>query len=347
MALARLRLPTPQEIHGDTALIARVAGVLYAAGAMLVAGSLLLPHPRQGDDVAVVGIAITAALGAVLLFVFARRIPSWLIQVVIGLGSALIALCVYFAGQPGAYAAMFVWVVLVSGFFFPGRRTALQVAWLLAVYAVVLFSIPSTGYSPLTRLLLTAFAFGTAAAVVSWLSSAITRRVEDSESLARTDPLTGIANRRWLDRELTRELAFAERHRAPLSAAIIDLDDLKVFNDEHGHLAGDRLLVSAVAAWQEVIRPSDFLARVGGDEFMLLMADCPAEAGMAVLARVRAATPQGSSCSAGLAVWDETETAFELFERADAALYAAKRGGGDQTVIVAKDDSREVANAPS
>jgi GGDEF domain-containing protein len=80
---------------------------------------------------------------------------------------------------------------------------------------------------------------------------------------------------------------------------------------------------------------------------MLLMADCPAEAGMAVLARVRAATPQGSSCSAGLAVWDETETAFELIERADAALYAAKRGGGDQTVIVGKDDSREVAKAPS
>jgi diguanylate cyclase (GGDEF)-like protein len=346
MARARLRFPTPQEIHGDTGLIARVAGVLYAAGAVLVAASLLLPHPPQSKDGAILAIAGTAALVAALMFALARRLPSWLLQVVMGLGSALISLCVYFAGQPSAYVAMFVWVVLLSAFFFPGRRTALQMAWLLAVYAAVLYSIPSTGYSPLTRLLLTGFAFGTAAAVVSWLSDATNRRVVDSESRARTDPLTGIANRRWLDQELERELAWAKRHQAPLSAAIIDLDELKAFNDEHGHLAGDRLLISAVAAWQEVIRPSDFLARIGGDEFMLLMPDCPAEAGMGVLVRMRAATPHGSSCSTGLAVWDEHESAFELFERADAALYAAKRGGGDQTVVVTKDDSTEAVSAP-
>jgi hypothetical protein len=104
-------------------------------------------------------------------------------------------------------------VLLVSGFFFPDRRTAVQVAWLLAVYAVVLFSIPDLGYSPLTRLLLTGFAFGTAAAVVSWLSESINRRVEVSESRARTDPLTGIANRRWLDKELRRELAWGKAPR--------------------------------------------------------------------------------------------------------------------------------------
>jgi diguanylate cyclase (GGDEF)-like protein len=345
MAQARLKLPAPQEIHGDTTLIARVVGALYAAGAVLVAGSLLLPHPPDSNDGGILAIAVTAGLVAALLFVFAGRLPAWLLQVVIGLGSALIALSVYFAGQPSAYVTMFVWVVLVSGFFFPGLRTALQVAWLLGVYAVVLYAIPSTGYSILTRVVLTGFAFGTAAAVASWLSSATTRRVEDSESLARTDPLTGIANRRWLDRELTRELAWARRHQAPLSAAIIDLDGLKAFNDEHGHLAGDGLLVSSVAAWQDVIRPSDFLARVGGDEFMLLMPDCPAQDGMAVLSRVRAATPDGS-CSTGLAVWDESESALELFERADAALYAAKRGGGDQTVVVTKDDSREALSTP-
>jgi diguanylate cyclase (GGDEF)-like protein len=345
MAHPRLRLPTPQEIHGDTGLIARVIGALYAAGAVLVFASLILPHPAPGNDGGVVACAVGATILAAALFAFARRLPSWLLQVVIALGSALISLCVYFAGQPSAYVTMFVWIVLVSGFFFPGRRAALQLAWLLAVYGVVLYSIPSTGYSVLTRLLLTGFAFGTAAAVASWLSHATTRRVEDSESLARTDPLTGIANRRWLDRELTRELAWAKRHGAPLSAAIIDLDGLKAYNDEYGHLAGDRLLVSAVSAWQEVIRPSDFLARVGGDEFMLLMPDCTAEAGMSVLSRVRAATPEESTCSTGLAVWDESESALELFERADAALYAAKRGGGDQTVVVTKDDSRETVKA--
>ncbi|HEX3563021.1 MAG TPA: GGDEF domain-containing protein, partial [Solirubrobacterales bacterium] len=298
----RLRLPTPQEIHGDTGLIARVIGVLYGAGAVLVVLSLLLPHPSHSNDGAILAIAGAAAAVATLLFVLARRLPAWLLQVVVGLGSVLISLCVYFAGQPSAYVAMFIWVILVSAFFFPGRRTVAQLAWLFAVYGVVLYSIPANGYSPLTRLVLTAIAFATAAAVVSWLSNATNRRVEVSESRARTDPLTGIANRRWLDQELARELAFSRRHGAPLCAAIIDVDDLKRFNDERGHLAGDRLLVSAVAAWQEVIRPSDILARVGGDEFMLVMPDCSAESGLAVLARVRGVTPNGSSCSAGLAV---------------------------------------------
>jgi diguanylate cyclase (GGDEF) domain len=334
MAQSRLRLPTPQEIHGDTGLIGRVIGVLYGAGAILVAVSLLLPHPAPGNDGAIMAIAGIAALGSALLLALARRLPAWVLQVAIGFGSVLISLCVYFAGQPSAYVAMFIWVVLVSSFFFPGRRTVAQVAWLLAVYTAVLYSIPSTGYSPLTRLLLTAIAFGTAAAVVSWLSNATNRRFELSESRARTDPLTGIANRRWLDQELARELAWARRHGAPLCAAIIDLDDLKRFNDEHGHLAGDRLLVSAVSAWQEAVRPSDFFARVGGDEFMLVMPDCSAESGLAVLARVRGATPSGSSCSAGLAVWNEQESALELFERADAALYAAKRDRRDQTALL-------------
>jgi diguanylate cyclase (GGDEF)-like protein len=344
MTPARLRLPTPQEIHGDTGLIARVIAVLYGAGAVLVALSLLLPHPSHSNDVGILAIAGAAAAVATLLFGLAGRVPARLLQVVIGLGSVLISLCVYFAGQPSAYVAMFIWVILVSAFFFPGRRTVAQLVWLFAVYAAVLYSIPPNGYSPLTRLLLTAIAFGTAAAVVSWLSNATNRRVEVSESRARTDPLTGIANRRWLDQELGRELAFARRHGAPLCAAIIDLDDLKRYNDERGHLAGDSLLVSAVEAWQAVIRPTDFLARVGGDEFMLLMPDCPAESGMAVLARVRAATPDGSSCSAGLTVWDELESALELFERADAALYAAKRDGGDRTILLPTEES--LVNAP-
>jgi diguanylate cyclase (GGDEF)-like protein len=332
MAMSRLRLPTPQEVHGDTGLIARVIAALYASGAVLVTASLLLPHPSDSEDIGILAIAATAAIVATLLWVFARRLPAWLLQVTIALGSVLISLAVYFAGQPSAYVAMFIWVVLGSGFFFPGRRTALQVAWLLTTYGIVLFSIPDTGYSPFTRLFLTAIAYGTAAAVVSWLSLSINRRVEVSESRARTDPLTGIANRRWLGEELSRELAWARRHEAPLCAALIDIDDLKVYNDQHGHLAGDHLIVSAVDAWRAAVRPSDFLARVGGDEFMLLMPDCSVESAQAVLQRIRGATPDETSCSAGLARWDGVEGALELFNRADAGLNEAKHGGGDRTV---------------
>lgn len=335
MAKPWLKLPTPQEVHDDAGLTARVIGVLYGAGAALVAASLVLPHPSDSNDGGIVGIAVTAAIVAGLLWALAWRLPPWLLQVTIGLGSVLISLCVYFAGQPSAYVSMFIWVVLASGFFFPGRRTAIQVAWLVAIYGVVLFSIPDNGYSPVTRLLLTGFAFGTAAGVVSWLSESLNRRVQASESRARTDPLTGIANRRWLDEELTRELTWAQRHGVPLCAALIDIDDLKAFNDKYGHLAGDHLIVSAVEAWRGAIRPSDFLARVGGDEFLLLMPDCRAESAQAVIDRVRKATPDETSCSAGLALWNGMEDALELFNRADAALYAAKHNGGDRTVQLA------------
>ena len=335
MAVSWLKLPTPQEVHDDTGLTARVIGVLYGAGAVLVAASLFLPHPSDGNDSGIVAIAVTAAIVAALLWILAGRLAPLILQVTIALGSVLISLCVYFAEQPSAYVAMFIWVVLASGFFFPGRRTAVQMAWLLLTYGIVLFSIPDSGYSPVTRLLLTGFAYGTAAAVVSWLSLSLLRRVEASESRARTDPLTGIANRRWLHEELTRELAWARRHGVPMCAALIDIDDLKGYNDKHGHLAGDRLIITAVEAWRGAIRPSDFLARVGGDEFMLLMPDCPAESAQAVIDRVRKSTPEDSSCSAGLALWNGVEGPLELFNRADAALYAAKHDGGNRTVQLA------------
>jgi diguanylate cyclase (GGDEF)-like protein len=335
MAPRWLRLPDPQEALGDTGLISRVIGVLYGAGAVLIVVSLLLPHPSGSNDPAIFAIAGAAGLVCLALLMAGSRVPRIALQLVIAFGSVLIGLCIYFAGQPGVYGSMFVWVVLASAFFFPGLSTVLQVVWLLAIDAAALYAIPTTGFSPLTRLLLTAIVFGTSAAVVSWLSEATNRRVEASESRARTDPLTGVANRRWLDEEMARELAWAQRHGTPLCTAIIDVDDLKLFNDEHGHLAGDRLLVSAVTAWREVIRPSDFIARVGGDEFMLLMPDCSVESGKAILARVQTATPDGTTCSAGLALWDGAESSVELFDRADQALYTAKQSGGDRSALVA------------
>jgi diguanylate cyclase (GGDEF)-like protein len=344
MAPRWLRLPDPQEAHDDTGLIARVVGVLYGAGAWLIVISLLLPHPEKSNDAAIYAIAVTAGLICLALFFVGHRLPALALQLVIALGSVLIGLCVYFAGQPSVYGSMYVWVVLSSAFFFPGRSTLFQVIWLLAVDAVAVYSLPSSGFSPLTQLLLSAIVFGTAAAVVSWLSESTNRRVEASESRARTDPLTGIANRRWLDEEVSRELTWARRHGTPLCAAILDLDDLKRFNDEHGHAAGDRLLVSAVTAWTEAIRPSDLIARVGGDEFMVLMPDCSAESSKTVLARLQAATPSGASCSAGLALWDGVESTDQLFQRADQALYAAKKGGGAQVVFI--DERPGVPTAP-
>jgi diguanylate cyclase (GGDEF)-like protein len=158
----------------------------------------------------------------------------------------------------------------------------------------------------------------------------VERQARQVRELARRDELTGLPNRRAWNDELPRALEQARRGGAPVTVALIDLDRFKAFNDTHGHPAGDRLLKAAAAAWHETLRSVDVLARYGGEEFIVLLPDAGAGPAREVLTRMLAATPQGQTFSAGLAVWDATETSDELIERADAALYAAKAAGRDR-----------------
>jgi len=155
--------------------------------------------------------------------------------------------------------------------------------------------------------------------------AALTEQVGELSRLARTDPLTGLANRRGWDEQLDRELAQAKRSGRPVSVALLDLDDFKGFNDGHGHQAGDRLLVAAAAAWQGQLRDGDVLCRWGGDEFAALLPDCPEGAAHEIIARVTPTTPSLQSCAAGIAAWDGAETSDQLVGRADAELLKRKR----------------------
>ncbi|HEX7254558.1 MAG TPA: GGDEF domain-containing protein [Gaiellaceae bacterium] len=152
------------------------------------------------------------------------------------------------------------------------------------------------------------------------------------QETARTDDLTGLPNRRAWDEELPRELARAARDARAVCVAMLDLDRFKRFNDDRGHQAGDRLLKQAAAAWSSQLRASDMLARYGGEEFSLLLPGCTLDGAQTLVQRLRASMPDGETVSAGIACWDETETAEEFVGRADAALYAAKRGGRNRLV---------------
>jgi diguanylate cyclase (GGDEF)-like protein len=154
------------------------------------------------------------------------------------------------------------------------------------------------------------------------------------ESIARTDDLTGLPNRRSWEEELPREVLRANRQHRPLCVAMVDLDHFKRFNDERGHQAGDRLLKHAAAAWSGELRGTDFLARYGGEEFALALPSCPPDEAKVVVERLRAATPEEQTCSAGIAHWDGEESAGDLLGRADAALYEAKRRGRNVSVSV-------------
>jgi diguanylate cyclase (GGDEF)-like protein len=158
------------------------------------------------------------------------------------------------------------------------------------------------------------------------------RLLSQLQAVARTDDLTGLPNRRAWEEELPRELARAARDSRPVCVAMLDLDRFKRFNDDRGHQAGDRLLKQAASAWASQLRSSDMLARYGGEEFSLLLPGCSLEGAQALVQRLRTNMPDGETVSAGIACWDETESADEFVGRADTALYAAKRGGRDRLV---------------
>ena len=152
-------------------------------------------------------------------------------------------------------------------------------------------------------------------------------------SAAERDSLTGLANRRRWDEAITAEVARAARSGEPLSLAMIDLDHFKHYNDTHGHLGGDALLREFAAAAAGCLREVDVLARWGGEEFVVALPGCTAQAAAVVADRIRAAVPRRQTCTVGVAQWQPGLLAEDVVAHADEALYRGKQGGRDATVV--------------
>lgn len=158
------------------------------------------------------------------------------------------------------------------------------------------------------------------------------------------DPLTGLHNRRFFLEHLQREMAFARRHSFPLHLLYLDLDNFKLINDRWGHLAGDQALIQVARQLQDQVRQEDLLARMGGDEFALLVRGIPDSQILQLAGRLQQAVQslplQGEiplTCSIGVAslLRLPAETSVQSFlEAADQALYQAKRQGGSREVLL-------------
>src|SRR5690606_27445597 len=113
------------------------------------------------------------------------------------------------------------------------------------------------------------------------------------EELAFNDELTGLWNRRYMQRRLSAALRTAERHDRPLSIALVDVDRFKAVNDRRGHAAGDDVLVAVAQRLGEVLREEDVVGRWGGDEFLVVLPDEPADGALAAGDRIRAHVAAG------------------------------------------------------
>jgi len=170
----------------------------------------------------------------------------------------------------------------------------------------------------------------------------------EQRRLALTDPLTRLPNREALNGQLSREEERYRRYGRPLSLAVCDIDRFKAVNDRYGHATGDAVLREVAACLRESLRETDFVARFGGEEFVILLPETAPEqaAGaldtvrMAVAARrveCRGAAPLNVTVSFGVACFGEGDDAERVFIRADAALYQAKGAGRDRVIVFGED----------
>ncbi len=170
-------------------------------------------------------------------------------------------------------------------------------------------------------------------AVISGLAILVSGLVERLRDLALHDDLTGLLNRRGLDVLAPTLLAACQRTGVPVTVGIVDLDQFKLFNDTHGHLAGDRLLQDVSTAWQGQLRDSDLAVRFGGDEFALVLVGSQLADAESLELRVRTwraptGRPPTSGWTAGWAEMRPGEGLYAAIERADEALLEAKRTRG-------------------
>jgi len=163
-------------------------------------------------------------------------------------------------------------------------------------------------------------------------------RAEELERLAQVDSLTGLANRRVAEGRLASEAARSERYGHPLTVVSFDLDNFKQINDTYGHLSGDQVLKHFARRLEMAVRKTDIAARMGGDEFLVLLPECSTNQVQSLVARLRPMETEYGGVkipicfSAGWVGYENGETTEQFLERADRILYAEKRSAKKRTM---------------
>jgi diguanylate cyclase (GGDEF)-like protein len=322
----------------DPAVVARSLAYLFGIGATLVLAVPALP----GEQLRHPGLTLLAAALALItsaaLIVVYDRTPSWILTTLPSFGTLLVTL-VILGSQPSAGPAgvfLYFWVILAA-FYFSGLRTgAAHLAGVGVAFgaAVLVADLPQG----LMLWLMGMSSFAVTGVLLHLLRQRADTLILRLDAAANTDSLTGLSNRRAFDALFDEEIYRAERTGRPLALVLVDLDGLKAINDDHGHASGD-VALKLVADVLRANRRTDRCARLGGDEFAVLLPDTGSTTAAGVAQRLVAAIRNAApfdfpvTLSLGIACTPrDGASADDLHRAADAALYAAKRRGGDQVV---------------
>ena len=299
-------------------LMAKTTGGLFLAGGSLATVvTAQMPAGSSGVVVMCTAALIGVCVGAVLL-VYGERLRPCSYQLFIVIATTLITVAIYSAPSDTAALAIASFYILVAcdafaffGWFAATAQVAFAIAsciWVLTTHGVPWWS---------------GLAIGGAATAVSVLIGILGRLATEGE----VDTLTGLPNRRGLDRALNLELA----HGARPTVVLIDIDDFTSYNDRFGDAAGDAILRDIADTWSTILGANRFLSRSGGDEFTVMAGDATETEATELAARLRLHSPLG--LSAGIATWQPGDSASMLVYRADVGLYHAKLAGRNCSVV--------------
>ena len=344
---ARLRLSEPDPARekwpgwaGGRRTLARAGALLFGGGGLIGLLALLLPSPPGLDEVGVVATSLVAFAVALALLAAGHRLPARAVPVLAAIGTALVTSGIAFGGEGASVRGYFyLWVVAYAAYFLPWRWAVAQVL-LIGVALAAVLAVKDDSAPLLTWMV----SFGTAvffALLIGLLRLRIRGMIARLHEVASTDSLTGLSNRRSFRDLFDHELERARRGERSLSLAIADLDYFKRINDTLGHDGGDNVLRGVAACLRDGRRSSDVVARLGGEEFALVMAESDARQALVATERLRqrlrhqmadASVPL--TVSFGIASFPtHGGTAEQLMLAADRALFAAKALGRDRSVI--------------
>ncbi len=324
----------------QTSLVAKVLSGLYAAGATLAALTVLLPHPADQNKLGLLAIVANAYVIAGVLQLRAHRLSAWVLPITLAWGSTLITGVAYFSGEsPSPLIFFYLWVFLYASYFFTRREATLQITYVGIVYGALLIARPPTSGVP-AWWLVGMGALLVAAIVIMTMRARVELLIAGLYDAARTDPLTTLSNRRGFRELLDLDLERARRGETEMTVLVGDLDHFKEVNDRSGHQVGDVALQRVARVLNEGKRKIDSAARVGGEEFALILPDTPQDGAFVLAERLRCALRDEFAedsipitISFGLATYPlHGETAASLLRAADEALYAAKDSGRNRTV---------------